>query len=75
MSYTSKFSTPDREVRVHHSIEEAEAAGGAAAGMTVRVSPAAKPVACRCGYQADSAADLDEHVLASMRLDGDHGEG
>jgi hypothetical protein len=30
-------------------------------------------ITCRCGYQASDADDLDQHVLASMHLTGDHG--
>lgn len=39
-------------------------------------SPAALPRECRCGYEASSAQDLDEHVEAMVALDDpdDHGE-
>ena len=34
----------------------------------------AKPVRCVCGYHASDSSDLDQHVLASMHLPGDHAE-
>jgi hypothetical protein len=32
-----------------------------------------RPQTCKCGYQATDSNDLDQHVLASMYLPGDHG--
>lgn len=32
-----------------------------------------RPRKCKCGYQAEHMLDLDQHVLASMHLEGHHG--
>jgi hypothetical protein len=31
-------------------------------------------IVCTCGYNADSRADFEQHVLASMHTDEDHFE-
>jgi hypothetical protein len=33
-----------------------------------------KPVWCVCGYGPTDVDDLDQHILASMQLPGDHAE-
>lgn len=31
-------------------------------------------IKCICGYDAEDRADLEQHILASMQSDEDHGE-